>query len=249
MKTEPNYLFRTLSRIKVQIDNALGIKPKIEQMTPQKRKEWIDYYNFKFNDIEYELELEIAHELFKYMSDQVLETTKLIQWYLVLFGGTWFLILQSYDLLTRTFPVHFIYVQIVSLFIASALGVYLRHKAWSYRLNTDVQRQLLLKISKTSPVSNEKLHELNEVVKGINIDKKELNFEEIAYRSMKRILPGKYVKKLQEKNARKDKKDFREEMFRHSRHIQTLIRVSISFYFLSIASIAVAGVLGMIGCI
>jgi|GEM_PF-4294248 len=246
MRTGLNVFLSILSRLKVQVDKALGIKPKNVQMTPEKKEELINYYDSSFKAIESEIESEIALEFFKYMSDEVLETTRLIQWYLVLYGGTWFLILQSYDLLNRILPGYFIFIQIVSLFFASVIGVYLRHKAWSYRFNTDVWRQLLLKGSQLSTISNEKLYELNEVCKGVNIEKKELNLEEIANRAMLRVLPERYVTRLQENSKRKGKKDFREEMYKHSKCIRKLVWISISFYFLSIGTIGVAGILWMI---
>ncbi len=215
-------------------------------LSEEKRAKLQVFYNDRLREIENDLELELARELYKYFADEVLETTHLIQWYLVLYGGTWLLFVQSFRLLSDFLPLSVLIAHSIFLFFASVLGVVLRHRAWQYKLNTDVQKQLAIKAGSVSAEMNRRLWELNQSVDGKGIEIKQIDPEKILEKAILRIMPERHLEKIKAKHEKNGAVDHREVRFRQMNKIKQLINISIASYFASIAIIAIAIVLKML---
>ncbi len=217
-----------------------------ESLSKDGLKKLQGFYNDRLSEIEHDLEIELARELYKYFADEVLESTHLIQWYLVLYGGTWLLFIQSFRLLSDYLPQSVLIAHSVLLFLASVIGVFLRHRAWQYKLNTDVQKQLAIKAGSVSAEMNRRLWELNQSAEGKGIEIRQIYPEKVLEKAILRIMPERHLKKNKAKHEENGAVDHREVRFKQMVRIKRLVNISIASYFASVAVLAISIILKML---
>lgn len=222
---------------------------KTERFSEEQLAKIKHYCESRFSSVEKELEMELARELLKYLSDEVAETTNLIQWYLVLYGGTWLLLVQSFKVLNDSFPKVIIASHVFFLFAASILGVILRHRAWQFKLNTDIQKQLAFKADEVSAKYNGKIWEITNSLAGTGVFCGNLNYDLALENAMHRILPDKYTERLKKRRKKRGNLDIRVTRFHQITRIKRMTNISILCYFIALAVVALSAVLRLFGCI